>query len=182
MKKLYLLSGILVGFVVGVNAMEKECPEAFQMIDDLISKSSEENRHVDWASIFAVLDKFPDVITANDYFTPSEMPVSLLFIAVGEGDLLAAKTLLEKYKIDPNIRSLNGVITDPNLNLQRLKGMTALMMACLRYDLPMVKLLLDHGANPYLKNALNQSCFNFTQGNFEILEVLYQYTGSAGAA
>jgi hypothetical protein len=92
--------------------------------------------NIDWAAVFHILDSMKGVISVDEYMTPpltnSEGDEYLLLdIAVEENDLSAAKTLLEKYKADPN----KGPYTPYQQALQNGKA-------------PMINLLKQHGGKP----------------------------------
>ncbi len=70
--------------------------------------------NIDWAAIFHILDSMKGVISVNEYRTPMIVKANLLYeyedpaeyllldIAIEQNNLSAAKTLLEKYKANPN--------------------------------------------------------------------------------
>src|SRR4030095_8631764 len=145
MKKLYLLSGtLLLGIFASINAMESR-PEIYGIIDSLVPEyepfgaSWRLASKVDWPAVFVNLDLMKDTIAVNEYRSLNNE--TLLCRAVWGLNFLAAKTLLEKYK------------ANPNLLCGKAKN-TALYLAVIKRDVLMVKLLLMHGANPNIKNSL----------------------------
>jgi hypothetical protein len=96
---------------------------------------------VDWPAVFAILDKVP-AIGVNEYATyGSSEP--LLWIAVAQGNFLAAKTLLEKYKANPNF----GQCTNDHADNEKCnRNRTLLVLAREKGDLTMAILLRQHGA------------------------------------
>ena len=189
MKKLCLLSGMIVLGFAGIKASQKLTeeqrqkieqvqwgkigrqqdlarPSVYKMLDALIVGKE---KNIDWPVVFALLDSMQGVIGVHDYFTPqvgSEYDeFSLLALACDTNNLLAAKTLLEKYKVNPN--------RDPY---------TPLMLACEKGYLAMVGLLLKHGANPSQKDPEGKNSFVYAKGKPAILDLLYKYTSPAAAA
>jgi len=163
MKKLLLLSGIMliVTSMTNINGAEPSRPGIYQMLDQLVSKN-------DWPTIFAFLDVMK--VSVNEYTDVYNR--SLLYLAILNKNLLAAKTLLEKYNANPNLKAMAHSFIFP---------MYPLMLACMKQDLPMIQLLLLHGANPYLKDNNNENCFEYrhAKNNPAILELLntYPYQG-----
>jgi hypothetical protein len=187
MKKLCLLSGLMLLGIASINAdiiipgglkekhiskiedvqhekikHQKELarPAVYKMLDPLVEKK-------DWPAIFAILDQMQRVIDVNEYRT--SWGSSLLAVAALSKNFLAVKTLLEKYNADSNVQASSGIS----------KGNTALMFACSNRDLVIVKLLLQYGANPYLKNAYGTDSFKFAEKYPEVIKLLQEYTGSA---
>lgn len=158
MKNVYLLSGMIaLCSIVGLSAMEKERPSIYQIIDPLVRKYKTYDKYgqrtyhdtSDWPAIFKMLDEFNGAINVNEYFFQIGDGFSpLLDIAVGESNLLVVKELLEKYHANPNAELVKKYY--PNQNMVK-SGWTALTSACSKLDVPMVKLLLMHGANPNIK-------------------------------
>jgi len=186
MKKICLLSGMMVlSIVVDVNAMEEGqdfrykgiIPETDKVLDALFMGSrglGVRYNAIDWPAVFAILDSMQGVINVNEYYTPVDKDI-LLVAAIQGGKILAAKTLLEKYKANPNQPEHSS-----------LAGRRPLMFACENNDLPMVKLLLLHGADPNLKDVFGRDCFYYAgqntwyarqrgETNPKILEVLNQF-------
>jgi len=127
--------------------------------------------NIDWSTVFHIIDSMKNVISVNEYSCPLDIPwneeVSLLDIAVETDNLAAVKTLLEKYKANPN------------------KGLySVLMAACEHNNVPMVKLILQYGGNPNQKNPTesNKTAFHYAADKPEILKLLRQRQSSAAAA
>jgi hypothetical protein len=134
MKNVYLLSGIIVlNYIAGLNAMEE-----YLALESLLRFCS-----TNWTAIFTLLDEKPDVLDVNRYRFGA-FGNTLLYHAVHTENLLAAERLLKKYKADTNI-------------LGRTKGIgekvTPLMEASGRGNIPMMKLLLAYGADPFIKTS-----------------------------
>lgn len=123
-------------------------PPVYKMIDAAIEEEynvefdSEGNMirkdilKVDWQAIFKILDSMRGVIGVNEYRTwLSNLP--LLWIAVKQKNLLAVKTLLEKYKANPNFSTWVPDFED---------DMTSLMLARKLGDTTIVNLLIKYGA------------------------------------
>jgi len=160
MKKVYLLSGMIVfGVAARMHAMQQERPAIYKMIDQL-------SKHQDWPAIFHFLDSMEGVINVNEY-TERTYGYTLLMKAISQEKLLVAKTLLEKYKADPN---------KPVKQSGHYLGMTPLIQACWGVnDLAMVKLLLLYGADPNQKDAKGKNSFNYAKKNPEILKELNKF-------
>lgn len=154
MKKSYLLTSIIaLSSIASINSMEQRRPEVYTMIDALIV-----NRQgaINWPAIFAVIDAMKDIITVNEYTTP--YGYTLLEEAILNENLLVTKELLEKYHADPN------------------RGeMKPLIIACQFSSIPMIKLLLMHGANPYAIDYVNHDSFHYAANKPVILELLRSY-------
>ncbi len=82
--------------------------------------------NADWPAIFDLLDITPNLVNAYETARGS----TLLSYTVGRNDLLLTRTLLDKYEADPNRGGFKLAITEKNI--------------------PMIKLLLEYGANPDL--------------------------------
>lgn len=106
--------------------------------------------NIDWAAIFHILDSMKGVISVNEYRTPMIVKANLLYeyedpaeyllldIAVEQNNLSAAKTLLEKYKANPN----RGRPYSPfRRAIETRLGNT-----------PLIKLLIQHGGDNTLEN------------------------------
>jgi ankyrin repeat protein len=137
---------------------EKARPSVYKIIDDLYAENK-------WNGIFTVLDEMRNVINVNEYRTLDNK--TLLGAAVARENFMVAKTLLEKYKANPNILSA--------FPAYGYSHVYPLMMACANQDLPMIKLLLFYNANPNLKNKNGATSFDYTRGNPEIKNVLEPY-------
>jgi hypothetical protein len=153
-------------------------PPVYKMIDAAIEENIffggkiEEKIIVNWPTVFKIIDSMQGVISASEYETP-EYGLPLLLVAVVTNNLLAAKELLEKYKVDPN--SLAGASSSSVMLMidgdWSFKPMYALMVACYNGDRAMVNLLLKYGANPNIKNAEGKNSFDYA-ANTEILKIL----------
>ncbi len=168
MKKSYLLSGMIVlGAVAGLNAMQQEQrPMAYQMLDSLQPGMFVFN--INWQAIFKILDEMQGVINVNEYrSTSSSSRPTLLYKAVNARNLLVAKTLLEKYKANPNIFGTSYQAGG--------RDEFPLTFAIQNNDLAMVGLLLKHGADPSLKDKRGISSLDYAKEyktKPEILELL----------
>src|SRR5260221_13047272 len=202
MKKLCLLSGMMVFGIVSINASQRLTQEqrekleqvqrekstiqvqlerqpAYKMIDALVSPASvtsasdiyagkfmyESDVKVDWVAVFNILDRMKGVVDVNEYRT-YQFHNTLLIRAIIDGNFLAVKTLLEKYKANPNLTNFYG-------------SETPLMLACQNGDLAIVGLLLKYGANPNLQDEQGKNSFNYAQGKPAILDLLRKYTSAA---
>jgi hypothetical protein len=187
MKKVCLLSGMMVLGIASIDAaqrlteeerrkiekvqwgkirQQKELarPAIYNMIDPLVEER-------DWPAIFSMLDQMQGVISVNEYRGAMGWP--LLLMAVAERNFLVVKTLLEKYKANPSLQVSN----------EPYKGWTALEQAATKDDLAIAQLLLQYGANPYLKDAYGNDAFTYAKRySPEILKLLQKYTRPAKAA
>ena len=131
----------------------------YKMLDALLTDETIHGwtikSQIDWSSVFHIIDSMKDVISVNEYATPDYEQYTLLDLASEKNNLLAAKTLLEKYKANPN----GG-------------DMTPLMIACEKGNIPMVNLLLEHGGNPSKKDPLGKTSFDYARNHPEVLKVL----------
>ena len=75
------------------------------------------------------------------------------------------------YHSSSIIRSL--LIKGANINTRDIYGMTPLMYACRNNYTDIVKVLLDAGANIYIKNTLDKTAFGYAKNKPEILRLLY---------
>lgn len=187
MKKLCLLSGMIAfTTVISVNASEvrktlgnltkeqraeiekvqkekiadqkrRARPPVYYMLDQLFTGVS--RTQINWPAVFEILDSMQGVIGVNDYINLQDQ--TLLLDAVNGKELLVAKKLLEEYQASPNFANKDGRMP--------------LMAACSMGDLPMVKLLLLHGANPHLKTKGGRDSFWFAKDQPAILAILDQY-------
>ena len=133
MKKLSLLSGIIaLHTFVGIQAMEQERPQIWTLLDRFVAGSQ-----IDWVMVFKFLDEMKGAIDVNEYKALNGK--TLLDSAVSRGLLVVTKLLLEKYGANPNISDE--------------LGRTVLRWPILWTDIPMLQLLLQHGADPFLKGC-----------------------------
>ncbi len=169
MKNLYVLSGMIaLGSIAGLNAMKRvkdEHPAAYQMIDALIPEDRP-FAEIDWPAIFKILDLMVGVIDVNEYREKLNGE-TLLILAIQGKKLLAAKTLLEKYKANPNLPNIF-----PNIPMSDNKGTNPLTFACFADDLPMAKLLLHYGADPFIKDGSGHDSFYYATLSPSILTEL----------
>ncbi len=191
MKKVHLLSGVIaLGMIASINAKsmkniqlsveevqrrklarQKELARkpVYAMLDALIVDQQGLEyvfkNNIDWPAIFHILDSMKGVISVTEYTAPDITQSTLLDIAAEKDYLLAAKTLLEKYNANPN-----------------LTPVSSLMVACEFSHVSMVKLLLEHGANPYLKDPNGKTSFDYARNKPQILDLLYKHTSPAKAA
>jgi hypothetical protein len=115
---------------------------------------------------------------------PASPPVLKEFLtAIREGDLQLVRDRINSGAVNPNIVSLNkgrtplmiaaeegqSAIVKALLNnkvavdAKDFNGTTALMLAVIRDHLDVAKILLQHGANPYLKRADGRSAIELAQ-------------------
>ena len=164
MKKSCLLSGMMMlGVIANVNAMMPNRPVIAPELDALAQKRN-------WHAIFVKLNQMQGDIV-NKYITIDGG--TLLIDAVIDGNSAAAKILLEKYNANPDIAI---VAEHPSSG-----GATPLMLACMRGNTAMVKLLLDHKANPYLKDKWGKTVYAYAKDP-EILDLLRTYANPSSAA
>lgn len=152
--------------IAGINAMQSASkmidrsvrPQMFTIIDPLVSELL---GNTQWTAIFALFDKMGGAFSVNDYYTPMGKP--LLLIAASEGNFLAVKELLERYKAEPNIKSFSGV--------------TPLMAAINnKEDMQIIEMLLGYGADPLQQDNRGFNSLKYAQNYPEILELLEEYT------
>jgi ankyrin repeat protein len=142
MKKSYLLSGMIVlGIAASVNANQK----AEEQITALMLQVAKQQ--VGWEGIFKILGHHKGIV--NMYHMPAQHDMhrpTLLSEAVSSERHDVVKELLEKYNADPNMAvGMEGVYTER----------TPLMQAAIVGNLGIVKLLLEHGADPYIMDNLD---------------------------
>lgn len=191
MKKLYLLSGIMVfsvasninasGYVgemttaadVYKNIARQEVlerPLVYKELDKIMTGNFGE---INWDPIFNFLDakkgKGKDAINANKY---RFMGTTLLGIAINQGQLPAVTKLLETYKVDPNVPTF----------VSKFRWNTALQLACSLYkfvkqdSLAIITVLLEHGANPYFYDDEGLNSFDWAQQYApDALKILNKY-------
>jgi len=99
---------------------------------------------INWPAVFSILDSMRRVISVNEYRT-FEHNFPLLYIAIKEGDISKAKTLLEKYKANPNALVFELPYRMADLD-DDTKDITLLEVARKQRDNEMVNLLLKYGA------------------------------------
>jgi hypothetical protein len=166
MKKLFLLSGIIaLASFVSTSVAESRRPAVYTMIDSCLGgEATLKTKAIsaNWPAIFAILDSMKGVISVNEYRTPEKLQ-SLLYIAVEAHNFLAAEKLLKQYKANPN--------------MQNADGMTPLAIATFfaTGDVALVKLLLKHGANPYIKDKDGYDAFYGVDSTSDIYKLLKSY-------
>ncbi len=106
----------------------------------------------DWHTIFDLLEAVPGLVDA--YETPRAY--TLLYYTIRQSDFLKAKILLEKYGADLN---------------------RTLYLAVFDEDIPMIKFLLEHGANPdeSRKEGMTARKLALMQRNSDVLEVIESF-------
>ena len=131
-------------------------PSIYRMVDALIKEEyatgrMDENGQyietpekvvVDWPAVFAVIDSMQGTIDVNEYTTPL-LNDFLIWVAVGQGNFLATKTLLEKYKANPNIHGC----TVEHKEGEVCERKSLLRFAQQKKDLTIAILLRQYGAN-----------------------------------
>ena len=163
MKRSYILLGLIVaGYFVANNAMENR-PEVYKQIDNCMKSPAvlmtygniELKIKISWPCVFRVLKSMPKnvVKTIIDQYRLSNLyNYTLLEIAVLTDDVEAVRTLLKDYKAKPNIKDN--------------QGNTAFIQACRNNKDPkIVQLLLENGADPYLKNKNGDDSFDLVKNN-----------------
>jgi hypothetical protein len=106
----------------------------------------------DWHTIFDLLDATPGLVDV--YETPRAY--TLLYYTVRQSDFLKAEILLEKYGADLN---------------------RTLYLAVFDEDIPMIKFLLEHGADPDepSKEGMTARKLALKQRNDKILETIESF-------
>lgn len=168
MKKSYILSIVISLIAISeVNAMKPQRPEAHKMIDKALGGYTSTTTWLSaatwahWSEIFAVLDSMKNDINIDEYRTPID-DFTLLLRAIRDNNFVATKMLLEKYHANPNIGNESN----------RIPLIYAIQQ---KKDLPLIKLLLTHKADPYLKDHFNKNAFDYANKNPAILELLNSY-------
>jgi hypothetical protein len=151
MKKLYsLVAFIALTTTINTHTMDPERHPMFKLLDTFIP---EHDTTTNWRAVFGILQKLvldKNLFTVNEYL--SQHGLTLLCQAVEDDDFLAAKILLEEYHANPNKSTV-------------LTGMTPLMIACSQGNIEMIVLLLEHDADPSIKNSQGHDSFYFAQMN-----------------
>lgn len=139
MKKSYLLSGMIVlGIAASVNASEA-------IMKKRITEALQGNKR--WADIYDILGKPGNERIVNTYHDPSSREeMTLLATAILDGDKNQVEKLLVVYKADPNMAvGMGGVFSER----------TPLMLAAINGYSEIAQLLLEHGADPYIMDTLD---------------------------
>ncbi|MDE6401553.1 MAG: ankyrin repeat domain-containing protein [Clostridiales bacterium] len=140
-------------------------------LTNLLVKSSEDGRN---SKYIAWWDEDPNGMYRYDLFKPTESAeiedcvasaqpsdltspcgtnkFTLFHLLVWHNFYNAVTIILEKKAVDLDITDGAG------------KGITALMLACSRANLQMVKLLLDHGANEQVTDSNGRNCLHYVTG------------------
>jgi ankyrin repeat protein len=144
--------------MVGLNAMQIR-PAGSQQLDQLVSKQFTEN--INWKGVFNTLNAYKNTDLVNEYRLLGR---TLLIWAIDKDNFSAAKALLEEYKANPNI----------TISEYPYTKFSPLMIACIRGNVEMVKLLLRHGADPKLKTDWGHTAMGLAEdnGHSEIVELL----------
>ncbi len=138
MKKSYLLSGMIVlGIAASVNASET-------IMKKRITEALQGNKR--WADIYDILKKSGNERIVDTYHDPSSHGMTLLATAILDGDKNQVEKLLVVYKADPNMAVGTGGVFSER---------TPLMMAAINGYFEIAKLLLEHGADPYIMDTLD---------------------------
>ena len=157
MNKLYsLIVFIALATTINTHTMD---PVRHPMFDNLIDQligNDALGTTTNWDAIFAVLKKLSadgNAFTANEYTSPENL--TLLAKAAEDNNLLAAKKLLALWNARPNTAT------------QR-NGMTPLMIASFNGSIEMVKLFMEWGGNPYIKNNEGHDSFYFAEKYYQM--------------
>ena len=137
----------------------------YKKLDFLLSGG----RH-NWDAVFSILDKMnKDDISAYRLEDSSLLELAVSDYRNGDEDISVVKSLLEIYHIDPNIKNQDGT--------------TPLMIACAWAwggDIAVVKLLLEYGADPFLRDFQGRDSFYYATNSDgyaapQIIDLLEQY-------
>ena len=148
MKKLYsLIAFTVIAIISTTHAMQPARDPLFKLLDQFVPATGT----ADWNAVFTILQKLVQegrTFTVNEYFSLGGL--TLLCQAVQDGNFLATKMLIEEYGANPNGKTA-------------ASGVTPLMIACADGDVQIVKLLLKHGADPFIKNNRGNDSFFFAE-------------------
>lgn len=138
MKKSYLLSVMIVlGSAANVNASET-------IMKKRITEALQGNKR--WAAVYTILGKPGNEHLVDTYRNPSSRGMTLLATAIRDGDKNEVEKLLVVYRADPNMAvGTEGVFSER----------TPLMMAAINGYSEIAQLLLEHGADPYIMDTLD---------------------------
>jgi ankyrin repeat protein len=123
---------------------------------------------VNWQTVFKIIDSMQGVINVNEYKT-RDYEYPLLWLAIRQKNIPVIKILLEKYKTDPNYMAVPLYYSVGRIprNYEKYPdapgALSGLMVACKMGDVEIVKLLLQHGGNPNLKNRLGEDSFTYAK-------------------
>ncbi len=156
MKKFYsIIAFIALATTLNVYTMDPERNPMFKLIDQFIG-SDALGTPTNWDAVFALLKtlaKEGNAFTANEY--SSQDGLTLLSKAAEDNDVLAAKKLLGLWNAKPNAAMIRN-------------GMTPLMIACFNGNIEMARLLIEYGANPYIKNNEGHDSFYFAERYYQM--------------
>jgi ankyrin repeat protein len=163
MKKSLLLCALIMITTTRSNAAEQNRTKTESDISS--------NLHIDWQKTYTLLDEIESKSFINDYH--NEIGETLLYSAVFNNEIDVAKKLLEVYRANPNVTHIEGFIF-PGYPLS---------VACFNKNISMIRLLIKHGANPFLKDHKDCDAFYYAQGNIdhsskqtaEIIKILNTY-------
>jgi ankyrin repeat protein len=151
MNKLYSIIVLMsIATAVTIHAMDPERHPLFESIDYFL-RNNTLGTETNWTAILALLEEFVykgNTFTVNEYFSPQGL--TLLCLAAEDGKYWVVKKLLLQYKAKPN-------------NYSPRSRLTPLMIACLQGEIEIVKLLLEFGADPYMKSAQGHDSFYFAE-------------------
>ena len=163
MKKSLLLSGMIALITTtNTHTTEQGRPEIYQKIDSIVATAR--NWGAAFDDIFALLKREKNTVDINDYRSGDKQQ-TLLYIAVDKSNLRDAEKLLKEYHANPNLGD---------------RKKTPLMNASSSEEIPMIKLLLKYGANPYLKDDEGLTSFDYVDDDYpddahKILKLLNSY-------
>ncbi len=104
---LVLSTMIALTVSAGLNAMESDRPQIYQMLDAVMTPRRVGPPTVKWPAAFAILDSMKGMINVNTYRTldiyGSPDNYTLLRCAIYANNFLATKKLIEEYGADPNL-------------------------------------------------------------------------------
>lgn len=156
MKKLYPLIALFAFTAIpNINPMDPARNPMFSLIDQFIGNDAL-GTTTNWDAVFALLKKLAqegNAFTANEYLSIDNL--TLLAKAVEDNNLLVAKKLMAEWGARPNTAT-------------RRNGMTPLMIASFNGNGEMVKLLMEWGGNPYIKNNEGHDSFYFAERYYQL--------------
>lgn len=156
MKKLYsMIASIALLATINVYTMDPARSPMFELLDQFVGNDAL-GTITNWDAIFAMLKTLAEkgnAFTANEYISPDNL--TLLAKAAEDNNISAAKRLLGLWKAQPNTAT-------------RRNGMTPLMIACFNGNIQMIRLLMEWGANPYIKNNEGHDSFHFAERYYQL--------------
>lgn len=150
MKKALLLLIMITSSISIIHTMEDSPQVKYNRMLSFLAPT------IDWEAIFELLNSSPELINYNY----PKIGEPLLWKAAKENNNNAVATLLLAYNANPKSASTSGE--------------TALMIACSHKNLPMIELLLEHGANPQQKNIYGRNSFDYAQNDPAVIDMLTQ--------